>query len=100
MTLAIVSLLIALIRRERTVGRPTLSRLARYLNEAERLTQPRRQGETVLNWTKRLSQYPELLPLAQVYEETFYQDKEPETAQLDELERLLRALKKKSKKKL
>ena len=99
-TLAIVSLLIALIRRERTVGRAPLSRLARYLNEAERLTQPRKQGETVLNWTKRLSQHPELLPLAQVYEETFYQDKEPETAQLDELERLLRALKKKSKKKL
>lgn len=97
-TLAILSLAIALFRRERRAGQGMTSRLARYLNEAERLTEARKPGETVLNWARRLPQHPELTHLARVYEQTFYQDTEPEPSQIDELESLLGTLKMNKKK--
>ncbi len=74
-------------RRHRRLG----SELAPYLEKAEARTSARRQGETVRRWAQRMDR-SELLELAQIYEETLYQDRKLTSGHRERLNSLLKKL--------
>jgi transglutaminase-like putative cysteine protease len=90
--LAILSLILALWRGRRPGQSSTQSRLAPYLRKAEALTQPRLPGETIKRWSRRLGN-SSLQILAQIYEESFYRDRDPTPEQEDRLKEALAKLK-------
>ena len=90
--LALISLVMALWRGRGRGLRSRQSKLAPYLKKAEALTQPRLSGETVKSWSERLAR-AELRTLAEVYEETFYRDRELTVEQENRLKKALRDLK-------
>lgn len=96
--LAAFAFLLALLRR-RSAKPPASSELAPYLEKAELLTQPRKEGETVLRWARRLSgKYTNLEQLAKLYEERFYRGRPLEAEDRVHLDELLRELKETNKK--
>lgn len=92
LTLAMLALALALITGRRKKSGTPNSTLWSYLKRAEELTQSRGQGETIRTWLARI-EAPQLTPLADLYEQTFYQGMEPETEQLKALDQLLRDFK-------
>ena len=94
-SLAVLTLLLSLLRRRGKQDAPPLSPFAKYLRQAEKLTESRRSGETVKQWAERLNRFPSLQVFAQVYQERFYRDLPLESQQEQELKRVLKGLKKK-----
>jgi hypothetical protein len=95
--LSLAALLFALVKRSpKSKSFPT-SDFAPYLETAEKFTEPRRTGETVKDWSRRLKEHPELTVLAQVYEDRFYRDLPLENSQRKELDEVLTTLKKRHK---
>jgi transglutaminase-like putative cysteine protease len=92
--LALVFLVLALWRGGGPTGglSKASSALLPYLKRAEGLTEPRRPGETVKNWSRRLAREP-LARLADVYERTFYQDRPLSQADRAQLEAAVSELK-------
>lgn len=92
--LAVLALLLAArpSRDRRGSGRNIGSSLWPYLRKAEALVEPRLPGETVRTWAQRLQSQP-LERIADVYEETYYQDRKLTTEGYQRLEAALKSLK-------